>query len=77
MKKLLPISSLVILALMFTSCKKDYTCSCITNTPGSVATTTKIPIENSKQKDADAACTAKSKTYAVGSITATVTCSLD
>jgi hypothetical protein len=41
--------------LAFTSCKKDYSCTC-TTTVGSVSTTKAYDLENQTHRDADDAC---------------------
>ncbi len=64
---------LVVSAFVFgaTSCKKDYTCECVT-TIGSVQTTTTHVIKDSKRKDAKKECD-KGDTKILGT---TVECSL-
>ena len=56
MKKILAFSAMAIFVFVFSSCKKDYTCTC-TYTTGS---TTVTQLENVTQDDADAACNALS-----------------
>ena len=64
MKKLFPVAAVAALALMFTSCKKNYTCECdIAGTPKT------WELGKQKKKDAEAAC----KNLQV---TSTVTCKL-
>lgn len=52
-KMILGIAALSTLA--FTSCKKDYTCTC-TTTVGSVSTTKTHDLNNQNYKDANEAC---------------------
>lgn len=61
MKKIAPIAALVVLALGFTSCKKDYSCDCTVN-----GVTTKSPINDAKKKDAKEACDAANAIYSIG-----------
>jgi hypothetical protein len=53
MKKIAPIAALALLAVAFTSCKKDYSCDCTIG-----GQTTKNPINDAKKKDAKDACDA-------------------
>lgn len=54
MKKLFPIAMVAVVALMFTSCKKDYTCECSYTTGGvkTVLSSGTIHTTKSKAKDA-------------------------
>lgn len=55
MKKLLILSlALSASAVMFSSCKKDYTCDC---------PSIKIPINDAKKKDAEKTCDAAKAVY--------------
>ena len=47
MKKIMPISALVLFALAFTSCKKDYTCTC-TQTNGGQTVGTPVTFQTGK-----------------------------
>lgn len=68
MKKLLTLSLVVVAStILFTSCRKDYTCSCTSSG--------KITIADVKKKDAQAACDAFSAIEAMG--TASGSCKLD
>lgn len=49
-----------IMALGFTSCKKDYTCECVFTAPTPTIT---IPYEKAKKSDAKDACSAAELTY--------------
>ena len=75
MKKLTILAG-VFFVFALASCKKDYTCTCTTDTAGvtSTATTT---IENSTQSDAEEACEAGNTSATVLGITTSVTCTLD
>lgn len=53
MKKFAPIVAIAMLGMMFTSCKKEYTCQCTVN-----GTTTDVWTQKLKKSDAEAACTA-------------------
>ncbi len=65
MKKIAPIAAIALIAAMFTSCKKDYTCECSIN--GSVIGTTTIHDTKSKAKSQ---C---NQTASFGGITASCT----
>lgn len=43
-------------AMMFASCKKDYTCECTVGIPAFFDTTVLIEIEDAKKKQAEVAC---------------------
>lgn len=53
MKKIAPIAAFVLLGAMFTSCKKDYTCTCKDKDGKQVGQYT---YPKAKKKDAKAAC---------------------
>lgn len=72
MKKIAPIAALALLAVSFTSCKKDYKCTC-TVTYAGISTSSTADLGKQTKKDAEAACTAKATT--VNGVTAT--CKLD
>ena len=59
MKKIAPIAALALLAVAFTSCKKDYKCTCTTTMNGQTVNTTTIDLGKQKKSDAEAACSAK------------------
>lgn len=71
MKKLFPVVAVALIATMFTSCKKEYTCTC-TVTVGGMSTSSSASLGKLTKKDAEAACTARSTS--VSGVTAT--CSL-
>lgn len=77
MKKFAPIAALILTAALFASCKKDYTCTCVTSVTGSADVTNKIDLGKQTKKDAKNACDQKSTTTSAGGMTATVKCSLD
>jgi hypothetical protein len=77
MKKLIPMIAVAALATMFTSCKKDYTCTCTSTVTGSSAVTTKYPLGKQKKKDAESACNAMNATVSGGGMSASVSCKLD
>lgn len=71
MKKLFPVAAVAVLALTFTSCKKDYKCTCtwdISGTPGTYS----WDLGKQKKKDAEAACK-----YAAALPGVTYNCKLD
>jgi hypothetical protein len=51
MKKLLPV---VVAAILFTSCEKNYTCTCVY--PGSTIGTTKTTFKAKKKSQAESNC---------------------
>lgn len=56
MKKIAPIVAIALFAVAFTSCKKDYTCTC----KDSAGTSTDIWTQKLKKSDAETACKAAS-----------------
>lgn len=66
MKKIAPIAAIALVAVMFTSCKKEYTCECSVN--GAVVSTTTF---KAKKSDAESSCNA---TATMG--TTTMSCKL-
>lgn len=72
MKKIAPIVALALLAVSFTSCKKDYKCTCSVTVSG-VTTSATTDLGKQKKKDAEAACSAKATSVAG----VTYTCKLD
>ncbi len=62
----------VISAFSFASCKKDRTCTCQTDTPGSTANV--VTYTKAKKSQAEAACLSSKQTY--NGITVTTTCTL-
>lgn len=73
MKKLFPLMVVAVVATMFTSCKKDYTCTC-TITSGGTTTTQALPMNKVSKSDATDACKAAETTYT--SVASTAKCSL-
>jgi hypothetical protein len=63
MKKLFPVAAVAALAMMFTSCKKDYKCTCTASYLGTTTSST-VDLGKQKKKDAEAACSAKAVTTA-------------
>ena len=59
MKKLASITLVAIFAIGFTSCKKDYTCTCTAAGQDNIV----IPINNAKKDDATSICNAAQATY--------------
>ncbi len=62
MKKTMAIAALLVVAATFTSCKKEYTCECVTES-GGIKTTTTSTIKDTKKKATDA-CESLSKEVA-------------
>lgn len=76
MKKLFPIVAVAVVATLFASCKKDYSCTCKTTDNGTVLSTTTVSLGKQTKKDAEAACSAK-VTGSTGGSTITMSCTLD
>ena len=57
MKKLFTILAIVVIAVSFGSCKKDYNCTCKISDAGIVDTTYSYPLGKKTKKDAESACT--------------------
>lgn len=72
MKKIAPIAALALLAVSFTSCKKNYKCTC-TYTVSGVSSSVSYDLGKQKKSDAESACSAKATS--VGGMT--YTCKLD
>lgn len=74
-KVLIPMVAIAIASFVFSSCKKDYTCTCVTHdSSGSIAdVTTSFAINDAKEDDAEAACNLSEVT--VGTLS--TTCNLD
>lgn len=66
--------ALAIFALTFTSCKRDWTCTC-TATGGGVTSSASTTI-NATKKDAEDACNAQQTTVS-GTVSVTATCELE
>jgi hypothetical protein len=56
MRKVFAILAVVALMGATTSCKKDYTCTCVTTVSGSNDITTVYPLGKQKKGDAEDAC---------------------
>ncbi|GAA4462103.1 hypothetical protein GCM10023093_08010 [Nemorincola caseinilytica] len=69
MKKLFPLMVVAVAASMFTSCKKDYTCTC-TITTGSTTVTQPYALGKQSKSDAKDACDKMSATYTTALSTA-------
>lgn len=71
MKKLFVVAAVALIVVSFSSCKKDYTCTCKGDTMGSIV----LPFNDAKKADAQDACDAAETTYK--NADATCTCTLD
>jgi hypothetical protein len=78
MKKLF-ILSFALCAFTFTSCKKDFTCTCTTTSPGSASTSVKKTVKDVTKKQAEALCNSGDQTVTVGGFgfTQTQSCKID
>ncbi len=74
MKKIAPIVAIAAL-VAFSSCKKDYTCTCTASLNGQSYGSTSTTIKNTKSK-AKTACTALQSTANYGGVSVTSTCEL-
>ena len=63
----------VLSAFSFASCKKDHTCTCQSDTPGSTANV--VTYTKCKKGDARAACLSSKSTYS--GVTVTTTCTIN
>ncbi len=70
MKKMPPIAAVAALAMMFASCKKDYTCTCTITTPGATAETIALPVLKTTKSKAKDVCNAAQTTYTTAGSTA-------
>lgn len=61
MKKIAPIAAIALFAVAFTSCKKDYTCTCKT----SAGVETKYTFAKTKKATAKTACDSWNTTYKI------------
>ncbi len=75
MKKLRPLALIALAACLFTSCKKDYTCTCKITTSGTTITQPVTYPKTTKSK-AQEACDLAQKTYTNATTSTTATCSL-
>ncbi len=77
MKKLTPLVLVAAFgAMMFTSCKKEYTCECTSTVDGVQMAKTDVSLGKQTKKDAKAACDDKSVESTAFGITSKVECSL-
>lgn len=77
MKKMIPVAAVAVLALMFTSCKKDYKCNCtIVDASGAPLPGITYGIQKSSKKDAKSSCDAAQTTYTVAGAS-TASCSIN
>jgi hypothetical protein len=74
MKRLLPIAAIALTAALFTSCKKDYTCTCQWKDNGTVIQTQTFTF-NASKSDAKKSCNNQA-TISGGGSTMTVSCNL-
>lgn len=76
MKKILITLSIVSIAFVFGSCKKEYTCACTVSMDGfGITGNTSTTIKDTK-KNAKDRCEAGSRTTTANGITVTTTCAL-
>ncbi len=68
MKNLMILAAAICMMVAFSSCKKDYTCSCTV-----AGTTILVEYEGVKKGDAEDACSAAEATYKLGDPEATCT----
>lgn len=78
MKKIAPIALVALMAVAFTSCKKDYTCKCTATVNGQVFATgsTTKSIKDTKKKAKDA-CNQGDSESTSGGITTKVDCEIE
>jgi len=71
MKKLFIIAAVALTVVSFSSCKKDYNCTCKGDAMGTLV----VPLNGYSKNDADESCTTAETTYKAGD--PTCTCTLD
>lgn len=64
-------ASVAIVAMLFTSCKKDWTCTCVVTNSGTQLTSTPTTISNASKSDAKTTCDGFNST--VGTLVQTCT----
>ena len=69
MKKLFPVVAVAAFAMLFASCKKDYTCTCTITVSGSSSTVT-LPFTKTTKSDAQSNCDKAKQTYTTSGSTA-------
>jgi hypothetical protein len=74
MKKLFPLMVFALAATMFTSCKKDYSCTCTVTVGGVSTQQPAATIKDATKKDAKSKCSDLEKGYT--SLGATASCSI-
>ncbi len=65
MKKLIQFACVALIAMLFTSCKKDYTCTCVYHYPGDPDETTMVTVHSTKSK-ATTFCSNLQSTFSMG-----------
>lgn len=75
MKKLFPVAISAVLAITFTSCKKNYTCVCYKSTSGMTSASTTTIIHDTK-KEAEKQCDALEFNVIVNSKQLSSSCSI-
>jgi hypothetical protein len=75
MKKLIPLALIAVTAVMFTSCKKDYTCKCSYTLNGVTTVLGSVTIHDTKSNAKDA-CNKEVTSFNTSGVTATVQCSI-
>jgi branched-subunit amino acid transport protein AzlD len=63
MKKLFPVVAIALVGILFTSCKKDYTCKCTYSISGVSTTAGSFTIHDTKS-NAQSKCTSSNSNYA-------------
>ncbi len=58
MKKIILFAAIALVGSTFTSCKKDYTCTCTVSATGMATTKYTYPLTNTTKSDATSACSA-------------------
>ena len=75
MKKIILFAAFALVGSTFTSCKKDYTCTCVTKVTGYPDQTTTLTIKDVSKSDAKKSCDASASSTS-GGTTGSITCSL-
>ncbi|MGN6478344.1 MAG: hypothetical protein ACTHKV_14065 [Flavipsychrobacter sp.] len=75
MKKIAPLAAALLLTFAFTSCKKDYTCTCTVSAGGITSTATPATIHDTKKKAKDA-CEKDNGTQTINGVAVTKDCKI-
>lgn len=75
MKKIAPIAAIALFAIATTSCKKNYTCECVSTSNGTQIGTTSFDIKD-KKSNAETECNKGDSEVTAGGVTAKTDCEI-